>query len=482
MITSYLDAQSLLAEVATEQSVTPQYVEDLPILEAVGRISSINVASPASTPAFDTSAMDGYALSSHLTANASLDSPVLFCIRGTMAAGHVPKSVAHDATDLVPPCFEIMTGAQFPKPAPDHEFDACVKIENTKLVGGPCRRYSYIQVAQPVRRDQNRRFAGSDVRERDVILAKDQVVEPSHVMALASLGISRINVRRKPRIGVWCTGSELVPHDAEGQHPHRIRNSNGPYVIAALRANGADVDDLGIVQDDVDELIQVLRQRSDRKLYDILITTGGVCIGKFDMVPEGLRGVDATVRFHKVSIRPGAPILFATLASAIDGEPQQGGLTTTNGATSKRSPQIAIFGLPGNPMATAIGLRMFVTPYLRSVTGQQAENPIYATVTRGACLNKSMDILTDQLVGHERLNGAVCESPLLLTKNEHLDVFRHGHLTYTPGGVQVVMNEDQSSGKAKPWLAANCWVHVPCGIERVEEGSILPCFPLNPTC
>lgn len=466
MPNSYNEAQSALLRVAADHSRSfTEDVQDVTIGDAVGRINNADIVSPISTPAFDTSAMDGYALSSQETWHASPSNPILFRVKGTMAAGDRPIAVSDNFRGVCAPCTEIMTGAQFPKPTEGQPFDACVRIEDTApaISNGEDSR-SYIQIMAPVRKDKNRRYAGNDIQRGDVIVAKGAAVAASHVMALASLGISQIPVRRKPRVGLWSTGSELVPHDAGGSHEDHITNSNGPYVAASLRSCGVEVDELGILQDSVEDLIRALKKRLLLGKYDLLITTGAVSVGKFDMVPEGLRRLGAVVQFHRVAMRPGAPIMFATLPS---GHP----MTNIHGnfhgphASSHHEVMTAFFGLPGNPMATAIGLRFFVMPYLRRLTGQGLETPMYAAVVQPPnCLDS---------------NGT-SSATLPFNKSAKLDVFRHGQLVYTMRGPEVVMREDQGASKVGPWLRSNVWVHLPSGLDVVQPGDMLPCYQLNP--
>ena len=161
--------------------------------------------------------------------------------------------------DVYPPCTEIMTGSPFPRPTAQQPFEARVRLEDRISIVRPDDPTHYIQITAPVCKDNNRRYAGSDIRAGQVVLEKDQVVQASHIMALASLGISRICVKRKPRVALWSTGSELVPCDAIGSHHGRIRNSNGPFVAASLRSWGAEVSEMGILQDNVTDTIRSLR-------------------------------------------------------------------------------------------------------------------------------------------------------------------------------------------------------------------------------
>nr|RBR00944.1 hypothetical protein FVER53263_01625 [Fusarium verticillioides] len=308
--------------------------------EAVGRVSACDHYSPISTPEFDTSAMDGYAIFSESTRLASAEHPVFFYVKGTIAAGDdsltLPLCHKRDGTE---PCFEIMTGGRFPEDALGEVFDACVKVEDTARIAtedpglGAC-----IAIRKPIPRYANRRFAGEDIRKGDLVTKEGVIIQTSNIMPLASVAIETVKVRKKPR--------------------SHIRDVNGVYLRVASKEAGADVTFGGSVTDEVDALVETIKGRLELSAVDIMITSGGVSVGKFDHVRQALETLGATIIFHGVAIRPGHPVLFALLPSTWG--------------------EVAFFGLPGNPGAAAACFKFLTIPYMRYLLGQQPEKPVLA--------------------------------------------------------------------------------------------------------
>lgn len=313
MSVSYAYALDILREVAERASVGFQDESELVLTnDAVGRISQHAVVSPASTPASDNSAMDGYALDSTITQNASEATPLLFQVVGFLAAGdkalRKPETtceVCDPLGDRLPACIEVATGARFPA-AP---FDACVRIEasttvlDTSLLLKHRCPYQYIQITKPVTRNQHKRLAGEDFVQGQTILYGGETIQPQHVMALASVGIGKLKVYPRLHIGVVSTGSELVQFDRHVDHVEdfHVRNSNAPYLSAAMTQLGVHVDFLGLVKDDVDEFRSLLCSVLRKSHYHVIITTGAVSVGRFDFVRQGLEQLGAGVEFHNVS-------------------------------------------------------------------------------------------------------------------------------------------------------------------------------------
>jgi molybdopterin molybdotransferase len=436
MTITYQEALKRIQEVAERCSNDSNAREQVvPLLEAIGRVAAKDHVSPICTPPKDTSAMDGYAISSRATAGASPEKPVEFTVMGTIGAGDDPIILPNEPEEEVWPCVEIMTGAQFPESSSDTPFDACIKIEDTISLGCFISRtdskiYSRIAVREPVPWYANRRLAGGDLRKDEIILSRGDTVGARHIMALASAGVTRVAVRRVPKVAVWSTGNELSEVTAKSRGDAQIFNSNGPYLIAALKELGVDAEYKGILQDDRSSLEAALSS-SGAESWDLIITTGAVSKGKFDFIVPALEELRADIHFHGVAIRPGHPILFAT--------------TKLNAGTTP------VFGLPGNPIATATCFRFLVVPFLRYMLGQASE-PYHAA----------------QLI----VSSSLFPSPA------HLDCFRHGHISGDElGRKTVVLSNNQSPAVISQFAASNCWVHIPK--ERTTElnGSIVACYP-----
>lgn len=323
------------------QQVMPQAAESCLLADAAGRISAGAVHSPIALPTFDHAAMDGYALAA--------DEPLLagseHAVSGSRAAGDGACASGGE-------CCEIMTGAQLPA-----GLNSVVAVENTHMLethadGTPAR----IRLLQALAPGQNVRYAGSDVAPGTPVLSAGARLDSADVMLLAALGIGRIDVVRRPRVAIVGTGKELQADATQPLVSGRIHNSNGPYLVAALRAAGAHVLLCETVDDTPATYIDALRQAVDAGA-DLVISTGAVSMGRHDFVPATLDRLGAQQLFHGVAIRPGKPLLCARLVAGP-----------------------LIFAMPGTPMAVAAAMRFFVSPVLRAMAGQAAELPLHAVL------------------------------------------------------------------------------------------------------
>lgn len=410
----------------------------------MGCVVAEDIVSPKSIPAHDTSAMDGYAIRSEATACASAETPVVFRVEGTLAAGDDPKELIKSATDEdgeAEPCVEIMTGAIFPGGGPSGKaYDTCVKIEDTVVVtvDRPAQGCSgkHILVTKPVPSNANKRPANSDIRNGALIIRQGVVLRASHIISLAAVGFESVPVVPKPRLAILSTGMELLNGNGA------TRDANGPYLTTAAREMGLHADFHGVVDDNAASLQSKVRDVSESGRYDLVITSGAVSKGKFDYVRQVLDQLNAEIVFHGLAIRPGHPVLFALI-------PAKGGRKT------------AFFGLPGNPGAAAACFRFLTVPYLRALQGQAIEQPIRARL---------------------------CPHPDACKPNaiQQTDCFRHGLLTATPDGQLTVQpSPDQSPSKVGAFLTANCWIHLrPTSSQDPTAAAPTPvvdCYPLSAT-
>lgn len=437
---SYQDALALLQDCAKSiLNDRKPLTECISIGEALGRVAAEDHTSPMCTPPKDTSAMDGYAISSGATVDATTERPVTFIVQGTNAAGNEPIELANEPIDGYYPCVEIMTGAQFPVSTSSTPFDACVKIEDTVPFGEKSEFQSRRRfvLTRPVRLHANRRFAGGDMRKGDVIVSKGETLQARHVMGLASVGVTQVIVRRRLRVAVWTTGNELTRDTDGARKSAQIFDSNGPFLAAALREAGVEVDLKGILQDDVQSLEQAL-DSAEAASWDLILTTGAVSKGKFDFIVPALDRIRAQVHFHGVAIRPGHPILFAT--------------------RDRNHGRVPFFGLPGNPIATAACFRFFVTPFIRLLLGQRAEQP---DVVELSMKNGGRDVY--------------------LASPSHLDCFRHGNLVIQPDGSRLIeLSQSQSPSVISQYATSNCWAHIARGCTEETGPIMVQCYPHIP--
>lgn len=395
---AYDGASAVLRELGAARRLG---VERVPLVEAVGRVVARAVKSRARVPPFDNSAMDGFALRAAWVAEASREAPVVVPLAGAVFAGDAPRR-APAARAAV----EVMTGA--PMPA---GFDAVVKVEDVAVD----RAAGRLTISSPVARGAHLRRAGEDFTPGQPALAVGARLAAEHLLALAAIGVREVEVVRRPRVVVLSTGKELVPHGTAKLRPGQIRNSTAPFLEAAFAQRGAEVRDLGVVADDVPHFTRVLKRALKTK-PDLIITTGAVSVGRADFVAEALRALGAEVLFHTVAIRPGKPLLCARFA---------------------KGP--VVLGLPGNPVATAVGVRFFADVLLRALAGRAPEPPRFAT-----------------------LEAATRKPP-------GLRCFFKGRLSHDGGSVRVL--EGQASFMVSPLLEADCWVELPEAGGEVAGGA-----------
>lgn len=311
------------------------------VSDALGRVLARPLTTSLALPSFNHAAMDGFAL----YAPEPLAAGSEHVVYGSRAAGDATRVTRGVA-------LEIMTGAQLPD-----GLDAVVAIECTELLealpDGTPRR---IRLRNEVSAGQNVRHAGSDVAPGDRVLAAGECIEAPQIMLLAALGVACVEVVRRPRVAVICTGKELQPDSSQPLREGQIYGSNGPYLVATLTRAGVDVLFCDTVDDTAVTHVQAL-QRAIAAGADLVISTGAVSMGRYDFVPETLRQFNAQLLFHKVAMRPGKPLLAARLP----GGP-------------------LILALPGTPMAVAAGARFFVAPVLRALMGQAREPLLHASL------------------------------------------------------------------------------------------------------
>ncbi|TAL29729.1 MAG: molybdopterin molybdenumtransferase MoeA [Alphaproteobacteria bacterium] len=338
---SYVEALSMIRAQGGKSRLD---TETVPVEEISGRICAAEVRAPMANQPFDNSAMDGFALRAEDVMAAVNDNPVVLEMIGHIAAGGEMAS----RTPAKGQCYEIMTGAPVPPGC-----DTVVPVEKTEK-----DKTGRIIIRSPAAKGDNIRLAGHDFAVGDRVLEPGMTLQPGHVLALATLGIPAVEVLRRPRAALISTGLEVVDDLSAGLGAGQIYNSTGPYLRAVLPQMGMKLEFLGTVADDAPLYrSKLLKAAGDG--CDIIVSTGAVSAGVHDFVPSVLREIGAEIFFHKVAIRPGKPVLFAKLP---------------NGGPF-------LFGLPGNPVSTAVGLRFFVYPLLRALQGLEPEVPGYARLS-----------------------------------------------------------------------------------------------------
>jgi len=212
---------------------------------------------------------------------------------------------------------------------------------------------------QPLEPGRNIRQIAEDFVAGQLVVAAGTRLAPQHLMGLAACGVDEVPVVRAPRVAVLTTGNELADRGAD-LAPGRIRDANGPYLRALLPLLGAELVTVATAPDSSAELKDRLRELAC--VADLVLTTGGISAGRLDLLPAAVRELGGEILFHKVAIRPGKPLLHARLPG--------GSL---------------LFGLPGNPLAVAVGLRFFVVPALRALQGLPPEAGLTAVSAGPSC-------------------------------------------------------------------------------------------------
>jgi len=304
-------------------------IESLPLAQCAGAVLRENIYAERDQPPYDRVAMDGVALDSHAVSAGRRS----FRIQATQAAGDAPLTL-----DAPADCIEVMTGAVLPVGC-----DSVVPIEKLAIELGHAALALHAQV-EPW---QNVHRRGSDTRQGALLLSAGQRLRAPEIAIAASAGMARIRVASQPMLAVISTGNELV-EPGEPVLAHQVRRSNAYAVVSALRAHGFQRVADDHIRDDAEELRE--RLHFHLETHDVLVLSGGVSMGRFDLVPQVLGELGVRTIFHKVAQRPGKPLWFGVAPSGA-----------------------AVFGLPGNPVSTLVCLTRFVLPALRGSLGQSPQ-------------------------------------------------------------------------------------------------------------
>lgn len=304
--------------------VPPPETFVIPFGDALGAVLAEEVNADADFPPFHRAMMDGYAL----IAADTTDGPVVLEIVEEIPAGRVPRRRIERGR-----CARIMTGAPLPEGA-----DAVQQVEKTEPLDGRVR------VLAPVSAGQNVAPRGSDMLRGARVLHIGQPIRPQEIAVLAAVGKTSVRIYRRPRCAMVVTGDELVdPSETPG--PGRVRNTNGFSVAAQIRQIGLECDVIGRAPDRLEEIRGRVREGLER---DVLVLSGGVSAGAWDLVIPALEAEGVRSVLHQVLLRPGRPFFFGT-----------------------RGRKVA-FGLPGNPVSSFVTFEVFVRPFLRRMMGHPA--------------------------------------------------------------------------------------------------------------
>jgi len=314
--------------------------EESPILGCLGQVLAEDIFSNINIPPLDNSAMDGYAVRSADTRGASRQSPRILRVIDTVVAGAISRFEVEPGTAI-----RIMTGAAIPKGA-----DGVVRFEDTdesERQGIPAE----IGVLEEIEAGRDIRPAGEDIAAGSLVLSKGMTIRAAEVGVLASLGRSKVMVIRRPLVAILATGDEIV--DVAQPLPEgKIYNSNSYSVAALVQHYGGIPKILGIASDSEHSLMGRLRLGLDA---DMVITSGGVSLGDYDVVREVL-AKEGEIVFWRVREKPGKPLVFGV----IKGRSKAGGVSS-----------IPFLGLAGNPVSAMVNFELFARPAILKMMGKK---------------------------------------------------------------------------------------------------------------
>jgi molybdopterin molybdotransferase len=386
--------------------------ERVELPRALHRVLAADVSAEADIPPWPNSSMDGYALRGADTQGASSAGPARLRLAGRVAAGVIaarPLSAGE--------AFRIFTGAPLPEGA-----DAVIPQEDVTEDGG------VLLVPRAVQSGDYVRPRGEDVRAGETVLERGWRLGPAEIGLLAALGHPRVDVVRRPQVGILSTGDELADLGTP-LGPGQIRNSNSYSLMAQVAEAGAEPVLLGVATDALDAIEARLRWGLG---CDMLISSAGVSVGEHDFVKAALGRLGAEQHLWLVDMRPGKPIAFATIPVALKGA-------------------LPVFALPGNPVSTMVTFELFVRPALL------------------------------RMGGHARLDRPVITARALAPIDN--PGRRRGYLRVTlapgDGGYGARLTGDQSSGILKSMVAADGLAVVP-GNTTIPPGGDVPVILLRP--
>ncbi len=379
---------------------------------AVNRISATNINSPNNYPAANNTAFDGFAINSKETNKLSKKNIKKFKIIKVLAAGDNPNVKKIQKFSSI----EVMTGAIIKKP-----FDTVIPIEKIKFYPNK-KNPKYIIINKKIKKNNHVRFLGSDYKKGQKIINKGQIIQPNHILALKTLGIEKILVKKKPRIVFYSTGNEIS--NSNKIPDWKIRNSNSQYLKSFFKNFPVEFKEKKILRDhDYDKFKKEINNNLLNNI-DVVVTSGAVSAGKFDFVPQIVKKFKLKKYFKGSTIRPGKPIMFARFKK-----------------------NMVFFGLPGNPISSAACCRFFLLPFLYLSIGTKIDTPISAKIKN------------------------------TFIKKKNYTRFIKGKVSFSNKGlVEFEIFKGQESYKINPFTKSNAWGVFPSGKSIFKNGTFIKCY------
>ena len=388
-------------------------------LNSLNRVCSKNVLSKTKNPLSNNTAFDGFALTAKETRGLSRKRIKKFKILKSIGAGDNPKIKNYQKNSAA----EIMTGAVIPKP-----FDSIIPVEKIKYFPSK-QKPTHIIVDHEIKKFSFIRFAGEDFKVKDIIVKKGELIQPKHIMALTTLGVKYLYVKKKPKIIFFGTGNEIVDYKKKKILNWEVRNSNNHYFTSFGKSLHYEVIDGGVIKDYQQNKLKEKLKKSLSSDIDIFATSGAISAGKFDFIPELIKKLGFKTYFKGVSIKPGRPIMLSRF----------------------KKKEKLFFGLPGNPISCAAGFRFFIYPLLRNSLGMEKEEKFKAK---------------------------------LMSKYSKRKNFTHFARCFininSKGVIELRILQEQQSHRIKSFAKANCWGIFPNGKDHFKLGDIIEWMPLIP--
>ena len=378
--------------------ISAKGVEKVSINDALGRVLAEDITARRNNPPMDNSAMDGYAVIAADIQTATPDNPVKLEVVDNVPDGSVAQVTLQNNQAI-----RIMTGAPIPPGA-----DAVLMQEDTDKNGSGILAKDKAEVGE------NIRLAGEDVKIGEVVIPKGVTITPAHIGMMAVVGRSHIYVSQRPTVAILSTGDEIVELDEIPEGPC-IYNSNGYMLAAQISSAGALPCYLGVAKDDEKDLME----KFDWALKcDIVVSSGGVSVGDYDLVKASLDKLGNEMVFWKVAMKPGKPLAFGKIG------------------------ETPIFGLPGNPVSSFVSFEQFARPAIKKMMGAKDVLPrtLQAKLTR----------TVRKKTGRLHFMSAVVS-------------WDNGETTVTPA-------EEQGSGVLKSTVTANSLLVFPLEKDELQSG------------
>lgn len=392
-----IEYQDAVNEIISRTPLLPS--EKIPLTKASGRTLARDVKASENIPPFNRAAMDGYAVRSSDTVSASSNQPVVLKVIEDLPAGKKTRQKIRPAEAI-----RIMTGAPLPGGA-----DAVVMVEFTE------RTNNKVMVKVAVKPGENVARAGEDVKKGELALEKGRLLQAAEIGLLAALGYSSVPVTRKPEVAIISTGDEIVKPD-QRRGPGQIRDANGYSLYHLALEAGAEAFYLGIARDSGPSLKNKLRLADSA---DIVVLSGGVSIGDYDLVKDGLIANGVTPVFWKARIKPGKPVFFGLKKKQL------------------------VFGLPGNPASAMVTFNLFARPAIDTMLGRK--NPGL------------------------HLSAALLDKKIKVEKGR--TQFIRGTVTSWGPELKVIPCSNQKSGTLNSMVQSQVLIVLPPDIQEIEAGS-----------